>query len=88
VSVEFWPPVAQNWQRPIVLFPKPQLSGSFVMPSMQPPVVPLNELAGNAQLVKSALIWAGALLLGFEQRALSATMLASLSACKTYFTLM
>jgi hypothetical protein len=46
--------------------------------------VPDNELAGKAQLVKSALICESALLLGLEQRALSAMMMASLSACCAY----
>jgi hypothetical protein len=60
-----------------VLFPYPQLSGSFVDPSMQ---VPVNEFAGSAQFVKSALICESALLLGFEHSALSAMMMPSLSA--------
>lgn len=60
-----------------MLFPKPQLFGSLVAPSMQ---VPLNELAGNAQLVKSARICVSALLLGFLQRSLLAMIMASLSA--------
>lgn len=42
--------------------------------------VPLKEFAGKAQLVKSALIWVSAPLLGFEQSALLAMMRASLSA--------
>ena len=62
----------------MVLFPKPQLSGSFAAPSMQEPV---NEFAGNAQFVKSALICESALLPGFEHRALSAMIIPSLSAC-------
>lgn len=43
--------------------------------------VPVNEFAGNAQFVKSALICESALLPGFEQREGSAMMIASLSAC-------
>jgi len=62
----------------MVLFPNPQLSGSFEEPSIQ---VPVNEFAGNAQLVKSALICESALLPGFEHKALSAMIIASLSAC-------
>jgi hypothetical protein len=65
----------------MVLLPNPQLSGSFAAPSMQ---VPDNELAGKAQLVKSALICESALLLGLEQRAESAMIIASLSACCAY----
>jgi hypothetical protein len=61
----------------MVLLPNPQLVGSFVAPSMQ---LPVNEFAGNAQFVKSALICESALLPGFEQRELSAIMMASLSA--------
>lgn len=61
-----------------MLLPNPQLSGSFAAPSMQ---VPDNELAGNAQLVKSALICEPALLPGVEQRAESAMIIDSLEAC-------
>lgn len=43
--------------------------------------VPVNELAGNAQLVKSALICESALLPGLVQRAEFSMMMASLSAC-------
>jgi hypothetical protein len=42
--------------------------------------VPLNEFAGSAQFVKSALIWESELLLGFEQSALLVMIIASLSA--------
>lgn len=42
----------QKLQRLIKLSPNPQLLGSFVSPEMQ---LPLIELAGKAQLVKSAL---------------------------------
>lgn len=61
-----------------MLFPNPQLLGSFWAPSMQEPV---NEFAGSAQLVKSALICSSALSPGFEHRDLSAMIIASLSAC-------
>jgi len=61
----------------MVLLPNPQFSGSLSAPSIQ---VPLKELAGRAQLVKSALICVSALLLGFVQRSLLATINASLSA--------
>ena len=37
-----------------MLLLKPQLSGSFVLPSMQAP--PLSDSAGSEQSVKSALI--------------------------------
>jgi hypothetical protein len=43
--------------------------------------LPVNELAGNAQLVKSALICESALLPGLVQRAEFSMMIASLSAC-------
>lgn len=62
----------------MVLLPNPQLSGSFVAPSMQ---VPVSDSAGSAQFVKSALIWESALLFGFVHSALLAMMIASLSAC-------
>ena len=65
----------------MVLLPYPQLSGSLVAPSMQ---LPVNEFAGNAQLVKSALICESALLPGFEQSELSAMIIASLSAFWAY----
>ena len=62
-------------------FPKPQLSGSFADPSIQ---FSVSEFDGSAQTVKSALICVSALLPGFEQRAVSAMMSASLSACWAY----
>lgn len=43
--------------------------------------LPVNEFAGNAQFVKSALICESALLPGFEHRFGSAMIIASLSAC-------
>jgi hypothetical protein len=61
-----------------VLFPKPQLLASLAEPSIQ---VPESDSAGSAQFVKSALICVAAFELGLEQRALFATMIASLSAC-------
>lgn len=64
-----------------MLLPKPQLSGSFVAPSMQEPV---SDSAGSAQFVKSALIWESALLPGLVHNALLAMMIASLSACSAY----
>jgi hypothetical protein len=64
-----------------VAFPKPQLSGSFADPSIQ---FSVSEFDGSAQTVKSALICVSALLPGFEQRAVSAMMSASLSACWAY----
>ena len=45
---------AQYSHRPSVFVAKPQLFGSFFTASMHWPLI---ELAGNAQLVKSALIW-------------------------------
>lgn len=42
--------------------------------------VPVNEFAGSAQFVKSALICESALLPGFEHSALSAMIMPSLSA--------
>lgn len=81
MSVLFCPPDPQYWQKPMVLLPNPQLSGSFWEPSTQDPV---NESAGNAQFVKSARIWSLASLPGSEQRALSAFMRDSLSANWTY----
>lgn len=62
----------------MVLFPYPQLSGSLVMPGMQ--LFEDRELAGRAQLVKSARICCAAPLLGSEQTEPSATTYASLSA--------
>jgi len=60
-----------------VLFPNPQLSGSLVDPSMQ---LFDKEVAGNAQLVKSALICESALLPGLVHNCESAIIIASLSA--------
>lgn len=71
MSVELVPPDAQYEQRPIVLLPNPQLSGSFSMPSMQ--LSEDSESAGSAQFVKSALICVVAPLLGFEHNWLSDT---------------
>lgn len=84
MSVLFWPPDPQYWQKPMVLFPNPQLSGSLAAPSMQ---LPVNEFAGNAQFVKSALICESALLPGFEHRFGFAMIIASLSACWAYSVL-
>lgn len=52
-SVAFGELDAQYPQSPLILSAKPQLVGSFVTPSMQ---VPVSELAGRAQFVKSARI--------------------------------
>lgn len=71
MSVELVPPDAQYEQRPMVLLPYPQLSGSFWMPSMQ--LSEDSESAGRAQFVKSALICVVAPLLGFEHNWLSDT---------------
>ena len=76
-SVPFCVLARQKLQRPGRLAPKPQLSGSFASPGMQ---LPLSELAGNAQLVKSALNWSAYPSLRPEQRSLLATMDSSLSA--------
>lgn len=57
-SVEFGELEAQYEHKLPVLSEKPQLLGWFVTPSIQ---VPVNESAGSAQLVKSALIWLRAL---------------------------
>ena len=70
------PPDEQYEHSPMVLFPKPQLSGSFWMPLMQPPEE--SEPAGNAQFVKSARISGTRLLPGLEQRLPSAETKASL----------
>jgi hypothetical protein len=53
-SVAFGELAAQYRQRPWRLVEKPQLSGSLCSAGMH---APLRESAGNAQLVKSALIW-------------------------------
>jgi hypothetical protein len=79
--VLFCPPDPQYWQKPIVLLPYPQLSGSFWEPAIQEPV---KELLGSAQVVKSARISASASLPGSEHRELSALMSDSLSANSTY----
>ncbi len=50
-SVAFSVLARQKLQRPIRLSPKPQLPGSLDSPAIQ---LPLIELAGRAQLVKSA----------------------------------
>jgi hypothetical protein len=62
----------------MVLFPKPQLSGSLSLPSIHE--LPSKELAGSAQLVKSALIWGITFSFGLAQRFVSATILPSLCA--------
>jgi hypothetical protein len=59
--VEFTLLSAQKEQRPCRLDSKPHSSGSFCTASMQ---LPLSELAGNEQRVKSARIWEFALLPG------------------------
>ena len=55
---------AQKEQRPCRLDSKPHSSGSFCTASMQ---LPLSELAGSEQRVKSARIWEFALLPGVPQ---------------------
>jgi hypothetical protein len=60
---------------------KPQLVGSFWTPKMQ---LPLSESFGNAQVVKSALIWLIALLEGVPQRDDDAAMVSSLVANSAY----
>lgn len=57
-SVELGELAAQYEHRLPKLDEYPQLSGSFITPSIQ---LPLNESAGSAQLVKSARIWLMAL---------------------------
>lgn len=61
LSVAFGELDAQNEQSAGKFVLKPQLSGSFCSPEIQSP---LNESAGRAQTVKSALIWSRKLLLG------------------------
>lgn len=57
-SVEFADPAAQYEHRPPRLEAKPQFSRSFTSPGMHEPA---SDLAGRAQLVRSARIWLSAL---------------------------
>lgn len=65
------PPEAQYVHRPNVLLPYPQLSGSLELPVMHWELE--RELAGKAQLVKSARICVVVSSLGFAHKSESET---------------